>query len=102
MLTRFAVFPIIFLFTLSTCKRHPAVVSTANAAPSPTAAARPINPAAAATSSPVAGAASTQKIGGKTVVDQTAQVIVFGWHRFVDKVRRPDTEITPPDFEKQM
>jgi peptidoglycan/xylan/chitin deacetylase (PgdA/CDA1 family) len=36
------------------------------------------------------------------VVDQTAQVIVFGWHRFVEKVRRPDTEITPADFEKQM
>lgn len=40
--------------------------------------------------------------GGKVVVDQTAQVVVFGWHRFVDKVRRPDTEITPADFEKQM
>jgi len=38
----------------------------------------------------------------KPVVDQTAQVLVFGWHRFVDKVRRPDTEITPQDFEKQM
>jgi peptidoglycan/xylan/chitin deacetylase (PgdA/CDA1 family) len=35
-------------------------------------------------------------------VDQTAQVLVFGWHRFVQKVRRPDTEITPQDFEKQM
>src|ERR1700758_4864042 len=38
----------------------------------------------------------------KPVVDQTAQVLVFGWHRFVDKVKRPDTEITPQDFEKQM
>jgi peptidoglycan/xylan/chitin deacetylase (PgdA/CDA1 family) len=38
----------------------------------------------------------------KPVVDQTAQVLVFGWHRFVDKVKRPDTEITPQDFAKQM
>ena len=28
-------------------------------------------------------------------IDQTAQVIVFGYHRFEKKVRRPDTEITP-------
>jgi len=39
---------------------------------------------------------------GKVVVDQTAQVIIFGYHRFVNKVRHPDTEITPQDFEKQM
>jgi peptidoglycan/xylan/chitin deacetylase (PgdA/CDA1 family) len=38
----------------------------------------------------------------KPVVDQTAQTIIFGYHRFVDKVRHPDTEITPQDFEKQM
>ncbi len=39
---------------------------------------------------------------GKAVVDQTAQVIVYGYHRFVAKVRRPDTEITPAAFEAQM
>ncbi|MEP6709915.1 MAG: polysaccharide deacetylase family protein [Verrucomicrobiota bacterium] len=38
----------------------------------------------------------------KPVVDQNAQVIVFGYHRFVNKVRRPDTEITPEAFEAQM
>jgi peptidoglycan/xylan/chitin deacetylase (PgdA/CDA1 family) len=35
-------------------------------------------------------------------VDQTAQVIVYGYHRFVNQVRRPDTEITPQMFEQQM
>src|SRR5689334_15859727 len=35
-------------------------------------------------------------------VDQNAQVIVFGYHRFEQKVRRPDTEITPEAFEAQM
>ena len=41
-------------------------------------------------------------LASKQVVDQTAEVLVFGWHRLVDKVRRPDTEITPQDFEKQL
>jgi peptidoglycan/xylan/chitin deacetylase (PgdA/CDA1 family) len=35
-------------------------------------------------------------------VDHSAQVIVLGYHRFVDKVRHPDTEITPAEFEGQM
>ena len=34
--------------------------------------------------------------------DRTSQVIVFGYHRFEKKVRRPDTEITPEAFEAQM
>ena len=38
----------------------------------------------------------------KVAVDQTAQVIVYGYHRFVNQVRRPDTEITPQVFEQQM
>ena len=35
-------------------------------------------------------------------IDRSAQVIVLGYHRLVDKVRRPDTEITPAEFEAQM
>ena len=35
-------------------------------------------------------------------IDRSAQVTVLGYHRFVDKVRHPDTEITPADFEAQM
>src|SRR5213082_2736457 len=38
----------------------------------------------------------------KVAVDQTAQVIVYGYHRFVNQVRRPATEITPQMFEQQM
>ncbi len=38
----------------------------------------------------------------KPAIDQNAQVIVFGYHRFEKKVRRPDTEITPEAFEAQM
>ena len=38
----------------------------------------------------------------KPVVDQTAETIIYCYHRLVDKVRYPGTEITPQDFEKQM
>ncbi len=38
----------------------------------------------------------------KPPIDQNAQVIVFGYHRFEKKIRRPDTEITPEAFEEQM
>ncbi|MBA3960623.1 MAG: polysaccharide deacetylase family protein [Chthoniobacterales bacterium] len=38
----------------------------------------------------------------KPAIDQNAQVIVFGYHRFEKKVRRPDTEIMPEAFEAQM
>src|SRR2546427_7706072 len=59
---------------------------------------------AAASVSPLpAGAAiTTPSQPAKVAVDQTAQVIVYGYHRFVNQVRRPDTEITPQMFEQQM
>src|SRR5207253_5344206 len=59
---------------------------------------------AAASVSPLpAGAAiTTPSPPAKVAVDQTAQVIVYGYHRFVNQVRRPDTEITPQMFEQQM
>jgi peptidoglycan/xylan/chitin deacetylase (PgdA/CDA1 family) len=38
----------------------------------------------------------------KPPIDENAQVVVFGYHRFEKKVRRPDTEITPEAFEAQM
>jgi peptidoglycan/xylan/chitin deacetylase (PgdA/CDA1 family) len=38
----------------------------------------------------------------KPAIDQRAQVVVFGYHRFQEKIRRPDTEITPEAFEAQM
>jgi peptidoglycan/xylan/chitin deacetylase (PgdA/CDA1 family) len=38
----------------------------------------------------------------KPVVDQTAQTIIFCYHRLVDKIRYPGTEITPAAFEAQM
>jgi peptidoglycan/xylan/chitin deacetylase (PgdA/CDA1 family) len=59
-------------------------------------------PAASAPAASPAAAASAAKPGGKVVVDQTAQTIIFCYHRLVDKIRYPGTEITPAAFEAQM
>jgi peptidoglycan/xylan/chitin deacetylase (PgdA/CDA1 family) len=50
---------------------------------------------------PAASAAPAPTVS-KPVVDQTAQTIIFCYHRLVDKVRYPGTEITPAAFEAQM
>jgi peptidoglycan/xylan/chitin deacetylase (PgdA/CDA1 family) len=50
----------------------------------------------------VAPAAKQLEAPQPIAIDRTAQVVVLGYHRFVEKVRRPDTEITPADFEAQM
>jgi peptidoglycan/xylan/chitin deacetylase (PgdA/CDA1 family) len=48
------------------------------------------------------GATTATSRSGKVVVDQTAQTIIFCYHRLVDKIRTPWTEITPAAFEAQM
>jgi peptidoglycan/xylan/chitin deacetylase (PgdA/CDA1 family) len=61
--------------------------------------------ASAAKPTPVPKAASTATPAptvSKPVVDQTAQTIIYCYHRLVDKVRYPGTEITPAVFEAQM
>jgi peptidoglycan/xylan/chitin deacetylase (PgdA/CDA1 family) len=89
MLRRYAFFSLLLALTLSGCKKHGATAanpSNANATPTPA-------PTVVATPFPTPA---------KPLVDQNAEVIVFGYHRFVNKVRRPDTEITPAAFEAQM
>jgi peptidoglycan/xylan/chitin deacetylase (PgdA/CDA1 family) len=90
MIIRFAILPLFLALNLSMCKKQESTNSQQASASSPT-------PAAVAT--PVA--AAPPKIT-KPVVDQTAQVIIFCYHRLVDKVRYPGTEITPAAFEAQM
>jgi peptidoglycan/xylan/chitin deacetylase (PgdA/CDA1 family) len=59
--------------------------------------------AAKPTPAPKAAATATPApTVSKPVVDQTAQTIIFCYHRLVDKVRFPGTEITPQVFEQQM
>lgn len=93
MLIRSAIFS--FVFAISFGRILPAANTPVPAS------AKAASPAPASTAI-TAPPATTPRAGGKQVVDQTAQVIVFGWHRFVEKVRRPDTEITPAAFEAQM
>src|SRR5437762_14305807 len=56
-------------------------------------------PTAAPKAAPTAKPAPTIS---NPVVDQTAQTFIFCYHRLVDKVRYPGTEITPAAFEAQM
>jgi peptidoglycan/xylan/chitin deacetylase (PgdA/CDA1 family) len=91
MIIRFAILPLLLALNLSMCKKQESVSPSSQqaSASSPT-------PAVVATPVPAA-----PKIT-KPVVDQTAQVIIFCYHRLVDKIRYPGTEITPAAFEAQM
>ena len=84
MFTRFTIFPLALALSALT-------LQAANPTPSPSAASKGqtvgVTPAPRTT---------------KPVVDQTAQTIIFCYHRLVDKVRYPGTEITTPAFEAQM
>lgn len=98
MLTRSALLPLLLAFSMSTCKKHENLAAGPQAQnPTPKA-------FGVATASPSTNAAANSPAPKTTkpVVDQAAQVIVFGYHRFVNSVRRPDTEITPAAFEEQM
>src|SRR6476659_179469 len=93
MMIRLAILPLLLALNLSMCKKQQAVTDK----PQPGGSAAP--GMAAATAAPVV--AATPKIQ-KPVVDQTAQTLIFCYHRLVDKIRYPGTEITPAAFEAQM
>jgi peptidoglycan/xylan/chitin deacetylase (PgdA/CDA1 family) len=92
MIIRFAILPLFLALNLSMCKKQENVSTSSQQASAS-------SPTPAAASTPVA--AASPKIT-KPVVDQTSQVIIFCYHRLVDKVRYPGTEITPAAFEAQM
>ncbi|PZR77128.1 MAG: hypothetical protein DLM73_00435 [Chthoniobacterales bacterium] len=99
MLTRFAFLPLLLSLGLSACKK-PATAANNTTAPNQSATASPgpsSSAAAAAAATPSAAPVIT-----KPAIDQNAQVVIFGYHRFVNNVKRPDTEITPQAFEAQM
>src|SRR6059058_4119256 len=91
MMIRFAIVPLLLALNFSMCKKHETVSQNAQADAS--------SPAPAAVATPEIAASPKIK---KPVVDQTAQTIIFCYHRLVDKVRYPGTEITPAAFEAQM
>ena len=98
MLTRFAFLPLFLALGLAGCKKNSSVVATNTT--DPTKAAASATPGAS--SSAAAATPSAAPVISKPAVDQNAQVVIFGYHRFVNTVKRPDTEITPAAFEAQM
>lgn len=99
---KFVFVPVILLLALGACKKKESVKTVGTTpTPSATATASPNSiPDTAAAGAPATGPAAPG--ARKVAVDQTAQVIIFGYHRFVNQVHRPDTEITPQMFEQQM
>ena len=97
--TRFALLSLCFVLALTGCKKALSTAKTDQTQPnaSASATASPSGPGTAAAASPTAPPTIS-----KPAVDQNAQVVIFGYHRFVPNVRRPDTEITPQLFEQQM
>ncbi|MGI8821241.1 MAG: polysaccharide deacetylase family protein [Chthoniobacterales bacterium] len=89
-MSRFAL-ALLLAFNFSGCKKNAASTASTpvlNPSPGPSvASAAPATPASKPTKPPV---------------NQDAQVIVFGYHRFEKQVHRPDTEMTPEMFESQM
>ena len=98
MLTRFALIPLFLALNLPTCKKTDTAKKTA-AGDQTTASASATPGAESAAATPTPSAPPTIS---KPAIDQNAQVVIFGYHRFVNVVRRPDTEITPAAFEAQM
>jgi peptidoglycan/xylan/chitin deacetylase (PgdA/CDA1 family) len=92
MMFRFAIVPLLLALNFSMCKRHETVSQNTQAG-------GPSSPAPGGTAA--APVATPRKIT-KPVVDQTAQTIIFCYHRLVDKIHTPWTEITPAAFEAQM
>ena len=88
MLTRFAVLSLVLALCLAGCKKNSKVASGTQM----------LNP----TPAPSAAAPTPIPTPAKPAIDQNAQVIVYGYHRFEKTVRRPDTEMTPEMFEAQM
>ena len=90
MRTRFALLAAVLAINLPGCKKKGSEAGGGNQVlnPSPT-------PVAVAAATPV-------PTPEKPKVNQDAQVVIYCYHRFVDKVRRPDTEMTPQMFEEQM
>jgi peptidoglycan/xylan/chitin deacetylase (PgdA/CDA1 family) len=96
MLIRSVILSLIFALSLVGCKKSSVVAKSTSDSTQATASATP-KPTGSGTPMP-----SVAPVITKPAVDQNAEVVIFGYHRFVNNVKRPDTEITPAAFEAQM
>jgi len=97
MFTRFAILPLLLALGFPGCKKL-GFAANNSAPPSATPSSSVMAPSPASSAGPATAAAPV----AKPAIDQNAEVVIFGYHRFVNNVRRPDTEITPQAFEAQM
>jgi peptidoglycan/xylan/chitin deacetylase (PgdA/CDA1 family) len=91
MLNRFALIPLLLALSFLACKKRENSANKGSIL-------NPVGSPSVAAATPATPAPTPRK----PVVDQSAETVVFGYHRFVNKVKRPDTEITPAAFEAQM
>src|SRR3989440_13041573 len=101
MLTRFAILPLFLALGLASCKKLASTVAK-NTTDQTKPASASATPAASSSAAKPAATPSAAPVISKPVVDQNAQLVILGYHRFVNAVRHPDTEITPAAFEAQM
>ena len=109
MFTRFALLSLVFALSFSACKKKNTATTelkmigeSSPASASPTATPVSQKAGAGASSATATVTPSTAAANARTAVDQNAEVIIYGYHRFVKKVHSAWTEILPEDFEKQM
>jgi peptidoglycan/xylan/chitin deacetylase (PgdA/CDA1 family) len=98
MLTRFAALLLFLTLNLPACEKYETPAKNTpipNQSPAPAATPRP---STIPNAIPAAASASPKP----AAIDLNAQVVIFGYHRFVNNVKHPDTEITPAAFEAQM
>jgi peptidoglycan/xylan/chitin deacetylase (PgdA/CDA1 family) len=100
MLTRSALLSLFLAVSLPTCKKNEIAARNSAAPNQPNTAAASATPGLSGSNA--AATPATAPVNSKPAIDQNAQVVIFGYHRFVNTVRRPDTEITPQAFEAQM
>ncbi len=91
MLRRLAIFALALPLAFTGCNKAKTILAAPQSAKA--------TPTPAATVAPTPTAVATPS---KPAIDQNAQVVIFGYHRFEKTVRRPDTEMTPEMFESQM
>src|SRR5438094_9319243 len=90
--------PVLLTLALAACnKKQKAQTIGEGSSPAGSASAAP-GVSALPTVAPITAPTSPAKVA----VDQTAHVTGYGYHRFVNQVRRPDTETTPQMFKEQM
>jgi peptidoglycan/xylan/chitin deacetylase (PgdA/CDA1 family) len=97
MLIRFAVILLLLALSFPACKKRETLAKNNPAPNQPPGSSTAPGSSAALAATPAATAVNT-----KPAIDLNAQVVIFGYHRFVNSIKHPDTEITPAAFEAQM